>query len=149
MKHLSRLSSKMFIVISTTFLHLILPLDVAEMAFSRCVTTNRGKDEWQHEEVHADSRNLEVMFNYEFLEDFQDEHSSGKQSSDEEGATNNDTRYKRSAHIFLQALVNMIHFTPTVLIPGSQRNSQSTATHSSWSWVLLHVSVSTHALFAT
>ena len=81
--------------------------------------------------MHADSRELEVKFNYEFLEDFQDEQSSDKQSSGEEGPTNNDTRYTQSAWIFLIALVIVIFHSPTVLIPGSQRNSQSRVTHSS------------------
>ena len=86
-----------------SFLHLILTLDVAEKTFNRCVTTNEGNAGlW--EEVHADSRNLEVKLNYEFLEDFQDEQSSNKQSSDEEGATNIDTRYTPSAPIFLSSL---------------------------------------------
>ena len=60
------------------FLLLILPLDVAERAFSKCVTTNEGKDEFRNEEVHADSHKLKVMINYEFLDDFQDEQSSDK-----------------------------------------------------------------------
>ena len=50
--------------------------------------------------MHADSRNLEVQFNYEFLEDFQDKQSSDKQCPSEEGATNKDTRYKPSAWSF-------------------------------------------------
>ena len=79
------------------FLHLILPLDVAERAFSRCVETNKGKDELMNEEVHADSHKLEVRFNYEFLEDFQDEQSSNKQSSGEEGP---DARYRHPVHRF-------------------------------------------------
>ena len=105
------------------FLHLILPLDVAERAFSRCVTTNKGKGSSWEEEVHANSRKLEVKFNYEFLEDFQD-----KQSSGEEGPTNKDTRYPRSAHI-LNPLVIVISRTPTAKTAGSQRNLQSTVTH--------------------
>ena len=51
--------------------------------------------------MHADSRTLKVKFNYEFLEDFQDEQSPDKQSSCEEGATNIDTRYTPSVQIFL------------------------------------------------
>ena len=78
------------LVISWTFLHLILPSDVAERAFSRCVTTNEG-DKEHEEEVHADSRKLWIKFNYEFFEDFQ-----AKLSSDEECATNTDTRYTLS-----------------------------------------------------
>ena len=62
-----------------TFLHLCnFPLDVAERAFSRCVTTNKGKDKLRKEEVLADSHNLRVDFNYEFLEDFQDKQSSDR-----------------------------------------------------------------------
>ena len=48
--------------------------------------------------MHADSRKLKVNFNYEFLEDFQDEQSSDKQSSGEEGPTNKDTRYIHPVH---------------------------------------------------
>ena len=61
-------------------MHLILSLDVAERAFSKCVTTNEGKNKFgfRNEEVHADSRKLKVKFNYEFLEDFQDEQSSDR-----------------------------------------------------------------------
>ena len=51
--------------------------------------------------VHADSRNLEVKFNYEFLEDFQDEQSSDKLFSGEEGATNIYARYTPREQIFL------------------------------------------------
>ena len=64
--------------------------------------TNRGeKDVDTIEKVLADSRTLKVKFNYEFLEDFQDEQSSDKQSSGEEGATNIDARYTPSEQIFL------------------------------------------------
>ena len=56
------------------------------------------------EEVHADSRMLEVKFNYEFLEDFQDEEPPDKQSSGEEGETNIDSRYTQSTQIFLSSL---------------------------------------------
>ena len=83
--------------------------------------------------MHADSRKLEVKFNYEFLEDFQD-----KQSSGEEGPTNKETRYPQSAQI-LSPLVIVISCFPTAKIPGSQRNLQNTVTHSFWSWVS-HVS---------
>ena len=65
------------LVISRTFLHLILPLDVAERVFSKCVTTNEGKEVFT-EKVHADGRLLKVEFNYEFLEDFQDKQSSDR-----------------------------------------------------------------------
>ena len=75
-------------------------LDVAERAFSKCVETNKGGKIFG-EKVHADSRTLKVKFNYEFLEDFQDEQSPDKQSSCEEGATNIDTRYTPSVQIFL------------------------------------------------
>ena len=112
---------------------MLLSLDVAEKAFDRCVTTNEGKGESWDEEVHADSRKLKVKFNYEFLEDFQDVESSDKQSSGEEGATNIDSRYTPCAQIFLSSLsylVVMILYPPTVLSPGSQRNLQSTLTHS-------------------
>ena len=86
-----------------------------------------------NEEVHADSRKLKVKFNYEFFEDFQDEEFPDKQSSCEDGGTNIDTRYTPSAHILLSSLayiVILILYHPTVLSPGSQRNSQSTVTHS-------------------
>ena len=74
-------------------------LDVAERAFSKCVETNEGNEE-EIEKVHADSRNLKVKFNYEFLEDFQDEQSPDNESSGEDGATNTDARYTPSAEIF-------------------------------------------------
>ena len=50
-------------------------IDVAEVAFNRCVTTNEGKEDRYHNEVHATSDTFEVKYNYEFLEDFQDKHS--------------------------------------------------------------------------
>ena len=112
----------LLLVLNTRFLHLILPLDVAERAFSRCVTTNKGKGQSQDEqEVHADSRKLEVEFNYEFLEDFSDEQSSNKQSSGEEGAINKDKRYTPSAQILLSLLayIIVILYPTTVLSPGS------------------------------
>ena len=86
-------SMKCSMQLAKHFLHLILPLDVAERAFCRCVETNKGKDKLRDEEVHGDSHKLKVKFNYEFLEDFQNEQSSDKQSSDEEGPTHTDTRY--------------------------------------------------------
>ena len=58
-----------------------------------------------NEEVHADSHKLKVEFNYEFLEDFQDEQSSDKQSSGEEGETNIDARYIPSIQLFLSSPV--------------------------------------------
>ena len=61
--------------------------------------TNEGNEE-EIEKVHADSRNLKVKFNYEFLEDFQDEQSPDNESSGEDGATNTDARYTPSAEIF-------------------------------------------------
>ena len=116
----------------STFLLLLLSLDVAERAFNRCVTTNEGKDKWTKEEVYAYSRNLWVMFNYEFLEDFQDEESPDKQSSGEEDETNIDTRYTPTVQIFLSSLTYLVIVMlspPTVLSPGSRRNSQSTLIH--------------------
>jgi len=50
--------------------------DVAELAFNRCVTTNEGTDDDWGSKVHATSDTFRVDFNYEFLEDFQDKHSS-------------------------------------------------------------------------
>ena len=82
-------------------------LDVAEKAFSKCVETNKGGTQLG-EKVHADSHNLEVKFNYEFLEDFQDEQSPDKQSSSEEGETNTDARYTISAQIFLNSLTYLV-----------------------------------------
>ena len=73
-------------------MHIFLPSDVAEMVFSRCVKTNKGKGQSWDEEVHADSRNLEVEFNYEFLEDFQNKQPSDNQFSREEGPAKKDTR---------------------------------------------------------
>ena len=58
--------------------------------------------------MHADSRKLKVMFNYEFLEDFQDKQPSDKQSSGEEGGTNIDTRYRPSAQIFMSSLAYIV-----------------------------------------
>ena len=75
--HFKSMKCYKILVISITCLHLILPLDVAERAFSRCVATNKGKAQLKNEkEVHDHSRKLEVEFNYEFLEDFQDKQSS-------------------------------------------------------------------------
>jgi len=59
-------------------LHLISPIDVAERALSRCVTTNEGfknqvdADTNLTEEVHTTSHDFEVTLDYQFLEDFQD-----------------------------------------------------------------------------
>jgi len=92
-------------VISATFL---IPLDVAERAFSRCVTINEDSSTTWEEEVLADSHKLKVIFNYEFLEDFQDDRSSDKQSSGEEGETNIDARYTPRAQIFLSSLVYIV-----------------------------------------
>ena len=117
-------------MISATFL---ISLDVAERAFTRCVTINEDSSKTWEEQVLADSHKLKVIFNYEFLEDFQDDRSSDKQSSGEEGETNIDARYTPSAKIFLSSLVYIVIvmlYLPTVLSPGSQRNSQSTVTHS-------------------
>jgi len=59
----------------TTALHCcIFHIDVAEVAFNRCVTTNEDKKDHGNE-VHATSDALKVDFNYEFLEDFPDKHS--------------------------------------------------------------------------
>ena len=115
----------------TFLLHNGFILDVAERVFSKCVETNKGEKELG-EEVHAASHKLKVKFNYEFLEDFQDEQSSDNQSSGEEGETNIDNRYTPSAQIFLSSpayLVIVMLYLPTVLSPGSRRNSQSTVTH--------------------
>ena len=68
--------------------------------------TNEG--EGFGEKVHADSRKLEVKFNYEFLEDFQDEQSPDKQSSGEEGAANIDARYTPSVQILLSLLAYLV-----------------------------------------
>ena len=68
--------------------------------------TNKGEEEGK--KVHADSRYLEVKFNYEFLEDFQDKQSPDKQSSSEEGETNTDARYTTSAQIFLSSLTYLV-----------------------------------------
>ena len=60
-----------------TAIALIFHTDVAEVAFNRCITTNEGKG-WNEDVVHATSDDFKVDFNYEFLEDFQDEHSSDR-----------------------------------------------------------------------
>ena len=49
-------------------------VDVAEKAFSKCVETNEGKQ--GQKEVHAIDHNFRVCYDYEFLEDFQESHSS-------------------------------------------------------------------------
>lgn len=81
-------------------MHTFLPSDVAEMVLNRCVKTNKGKGQSWDDEVHADSRNLEVEFNYEFLEDFKSKQPSDKQLSGEEGPAKENTRYAPSAQIF-------------------------------------------------
>ena len=62
-------------VIATALHSCIFHIDVAEVAFNRCVTTNEGKKDGLGNEVHATSNSLRVDFNYEFLEDFQDKNS--------------------------------------------------------------------------
>lgn len=71
-------------------LHLISPIDVAERALSRCVTTNEGSknqvdDDTNRtlgeEEVHTTSRDFEVTLDYQFLEDFQDSCASDVEAS--------------------------------------------------------------------
>jgi len=47
------------------------------VAFNKCITTNEG-EEVRGNEVHATSDTFKVDFNYEFLEDFQDKHSSDR-----------------------------------------------------------------------
>ena len=81
-------------------MHTFLPSDVAERVFNRCVKTNKGKGQSWDDEVHADSRNLEVEFNYEFLEDFKSKQPSDNQLSGEEGPAKENTRYAPSAQIF-------------------------------------------------
>ena len=65
-----------------TAIALIFHTDVAEVAFNRCITTNETKEFSENvigeNEVHATSDNFKVDFNYEFLEDFQDKHSSDR-----------------------------------------------------------------------
>ena len=50
-------------------------IDVAEVAFNRCVTTNEGKKDRRRNKVHATSDTFVVDYNYEFLEDFWSKHS--------------------------------------------------------------------------
>ena len=50
-------------------------IDVAEVAFNRCVTTNEGKRDDLGNEVHATSDTFKVDYNYEFLDDFQPKRS--------------------------------------------------------------------------
>ena len=64
-------------VIATALHSCIFHIDVAEVAFNRCVTTNEGKS-FLGEEVHATNDTFEVQYNYEFLEDFKDKHSSDR-----------------------------------------------------------------------
>lgn len=45
-----------------------LPTEVAEEVFNRCTTTNETKDG----QIRPDSKEYQVIFNYEFLEDFRD-----------------------------------------------------------------------------
>ena len=64
-------------MVRTTFC--IFYIDVAEVAFNRCATTNEGNiDDFTHEQVQATSDSFKVDFNYKFLEDFQDKHSSDR-----------------------------------------------------------------------
>ena len=48
-------------------------IDVVEVVFTRCVTTNEGNKKKDHKEtyreVHATSDDFQVEYNYEFLED--------------------------------------------------------------------------------
>ena len=62
--------------VAAASLYLIFPTDVAEMVCNRCVTTNEGTKDDLGNEVHATSDTFKVDYNYEFLEDFQDKHSS-------------------------------------------------------------------------
>ena len=59
--------------------------------------------------MHADSRKLKVMFDYEFLDDFQDEQSSVNQSSGEDSGTNIDTRYRPNSQIFMSLLAYIVN----------------------------------------
>ena len=58
--------------------------------------------------MHADSRKLKVMFNYEFLDDFQDEQSSVNQSSGEDSGINIDTRYRPNSLIIMSLLAYIV-----------------------------------------
>ena len=62
-------------IIATALPACIFHIDLAEVAFYRCVTTNEGKKGIDLNQVHATSETFEVEYNYEFLEDFQDKHS--------------------------------------------------------------------------
>jgi len=61
--------------------------------------------------VHADSRKLEVKFNYEFLEDFQD---------GEEGETNIDSRYTKCIDEFASSVFSYCDALP----PNSTKSWQ-------------------------
>ena len=83
---------------------IIVPLDITETVFSRCVTTN-GKDEIKEEEVLANCHKLQIKFNYEFLEDFQGKQFSSKLSSGEEDATDIDIPKQDISAKFLTIVV--------------------------------------------
>ena len=87
---------------------IIVPLDITETVFSRCVTTNNGKDEIKEEKVLANchlQKKLQIKFNYEFLEDFQGKQFSSKLSSGEEDATDIDIPKQDISAKFLTIVV--------------------------------------------
>ena len=49
-------------------IHVLCATEVAEEVFNRCTFTNATKDG----QIRPDSKDYRVIFNYEFLEDFQD-----------------------------------------------------------------------------
>ena len=53
---------------STACIHVLCATEVAEEVFNRCTFTNATKDG----QIRPDSKDYRVIFNYEFLEDFQD-----------------------------------------------------------------------------
>ena len=62
---------------STLFVYL-LHIDLAEVAFNRCVTTNEGEVDERRQKVQATTESFTVDYNYEFLEDFHVERSSDR-----------------------------------------------------------------------
>ena len=84
---------------------IIVPLDITETVFSRCVITNNGRDKIKEEEVLANCHKLQIKFNYEFLEDFQGKQFSSKLSSGEEDATDVDIPKQDISAKFLTIVV--------------------------------------------
>jgi len=53
--------------------------------FSKCVATNENRMNRWGKEVYANSPNFEVVFNYEFLEEYPDKNSSDNEDPPDQG----------------------------------------------------------------